>query len=161
MKKRVEYTQVSGNGKYNTFGDRMYYKDIVWSIQRCIVNIGLWMKKNGVSTGIDIRSSLTGQVTGTDKNGRQSDLENAVLVSLGMTNTLREFNGPRSDDMVMKREMLNEINQQGYVTINSLTNDVTNKTTLNTVNTYLLGMGIKSDLVTKGLMIKQTLKEDI
>ena len=78
-----------------------------------------------------------------------------------MTNTLREFNGPRSDDMVMKREMLNEINQQGYVTINSLTNDVTNKTTLNTVNTYLLGMGIKSDLVTKGLMIKQTLKEDI
>lgn len=119
------------------------------------------LKKNGVSTGIDIRSSLTGQVTGADKNGRQSDLENAVLVSLGMTNTLREFNGPRSDDMVMKREMLNEINQQGYVTINSLTNDVTNKTTLNTVNTYLLGMGIKSDLVTKGLMIKQTLKEDI
>ena len=79
------------------------------------------MKKNGVSTGIDIRSSLPAQVTGADKNGRQSDLENAVLVSLGMTNTLREFNGPRSDDMVMKREMLNEINQQGYVTINSLT----------------------------------------
>ena len=161
MKKQVEYTQVSGNGKYNTFGDRMYYKDIVWSIQRCIVNIGLWMKKNGISTGIDTRSPLTGQVTGADKNGRQSDLENAMLVSLGMEATLRELNGPRSDDLVMKREMLNDINKQGYVSLNQLTNDVNNKTTLNTVNTYMLGMGLNTDLVTKGLMLKSTLKKDM
>ena len=119
------------------------------------------MKKNGISTGIDTRSPLTGQVTGADKNGRQSDLENAMLVSLGMEATLRELNGPRSDDLVMKREMLNDINKQGYVSLNQLTNDVNNKTTLNTVNTYMLGMGLNTDLVTKGLMLKSTLKKDM
>lgn len=42
-------------------------------------------KKNGLSTTVDSRSSLTGQVTGGDKNGRESDLENSMLISLGMT----------------------------------------------------------------------------
>jgi hypothetical protein len=38
--------------------------------------------------------------------------------------------------------------------------DVGNKTTLNTVDVYLLGMGLNSDLVTKGLMTKKTLDEE-
>ena len=118
-------------------------------------------KKNGISTSIDIRSALTGQVTGADKNGRESDMENIMLVSLGMKETLKELNGPRSDDPVMKREMLSEIAEKGYVTLDELTDDVENKTALNTVNTYLLGMHINSDLVTKGLMVKSTLKKEL
>ena len=31
------------------------------------------MKKNGISTDISERSALTNQVTGKDKNGRESD----------------------------------------------------------------------------------------
>ena len=50
-------------------------------------------KKNGISTNIDQRAALTAQVTGADKNGRESDLENTMLASLGMENTLRELNG--------------------------------------------------------------------
>lgn len=118
-------------------------------------------KKNGMSTSIDTRSSLTGQVTGADKNGRQSDLENAMLVSLGMEHTLRELNGPRSDDMVMKQEMLNDINKQGYVSYGDLTNDINNKTTLNTTNAYMIGMGLNTDLVTRGLMLKNTIKQTL
>ena len=118
-------------------------------------------KKNGISTSIDTRSVMTGQVTGADKNGRESDIENIMLVSLGMTNTLKELNGPRADDMTMKREMLTEIAEKGYVSIEELTDDVTNKTTLNTANVYMLGMGLDSDLVTTGLMLKSTLKEEL
>ena len=118
-------------------------------------------KKNGISTSSDIRSPLTGQVTGADKNGRESDLENIMLVSLGMTECLRELNGPRADDMVAKREMLSDISKQGYVKLNDLTYDVNNKTTLNTVDTYFIGMGIKTDLVTKGNMLKSTLKKEL
>lgn len=36
-------------------------------------------KKNGLSTTADARSSLTGQVSGADKNGRESDLETPCL----------------------------------------------------------------------------------
>ena len=118
-------------------------------------------KKNGISTSADIRSAITGQVTGADKNGRESDLENAMLVSMGMTNVLRELNGPRADDLVMKREMLANIARDGYVSLDDLTDDISNKTTLNTVNTYLLGMSIDSDLVTKGLMLDSTLRDEL
>lgn len=119
------------------------------------------MKKNGLSTSADIRSPLTGQVTGADKNGRESDLENIMMVALGMENCLKELNGPRADDMVAKREMLADIAKQGYVKFSDLTYDVGNKATLNTVNTYFLGMGLKTDLVTKGNMLKSTLKKEL
>lgn len=118
-------------------------------------------KKNGISMSSDIRSALTGQVTGADKNGRESDLENSMLVALGMENTLRELNGPRADDMVAKREMLSDIAKQGYVRYKDLTYDINNKTTLNTVDTYFLGMSLHTDLVTKGLMLKNTLKKEM
>ncbi len=117
-------------------------------------------KKNGLSTASDIRSALTGQVTASDKNGRQSDLENFMLISYNMKDTLKELNGPRSDDMVMKEEMITAISNKGYVSLEELDSDVVNKTTLNTVDTFLLGMGLNSDLVTKGLMLKKTLKEE-
>ena len=117
-------------------------------------------KKNGLSTTIDTRSSLTGQVTAADKNGRESDLENSVLVSLGMTNVLKELNGPRADDPVMKQQMYTNINNDGYLSLEDLESDPANKTTLNTVDTFFIGMGLKTDLVTKGLMTKKTLNEE-
>lgn len=111
------------------------------------------MKKNGMSTEINQRSAITNQVIGKDKNGRESDLENCMLTSLGMKHTLKELNGPRADDSVAKKEMLQAIATKGYVTEEELTDDITNKTTLNTVDTYFLGMGLKTDLVSKGLKL--------
>lgn len=118
-------------------------------------------KKNGLSTSVDTRSSMTGQVTGGDKNGRESDLENSMLISLGMQDALKELNGPRADDPVMKQQMYTAINSNGYVSLDDMESDPANKTTLNTVDTYLIGMGLKSDLVTKGLMLKKTLNEEV
>ena len=119
------------------------------------------MKKNGISTEIRQRSAITNQVTGGDKNGRESDLENIMLTSMGLKNTLKELNAPRADDMVMKQEMLRDIAVNGYTRLSDMTDNIENKTTLNTVNTFLLGMSIKSDLVTKGLMLPKTLKEEM
>ncbi len=118
-------------------------------------------KKNGISTNIDQRSAITGQVTGGDKNGRESDLENIMLISLGLTNTLKELNGPRADDIYMKEQMLRDISLNGYVSLNDLDEDVLNKTTLNTTSVYFLGMGLNTDLVTKGLMLPKELKEEL
>jgi len=115
-------------------------------------------KKNSTSTDLGERSALSGQVTGHDKNSRESDVENYALVTLGATENLRELLGPRADDMVMKDEMYSAITNKGYISINDLTDDVVNKTALNTVDVYFLSMGIKTDLITKDLVIKKTLK---
>ena len=119
------------------------------------------MKKNGISTSIAQRSALTGQITGKDKNGRSSDIENSMLISMGLINTMKELNSARADDMTMKQEMLRDIATNGYTKLEDMTDDVSNKTTLNTVDTYFLGMGIKTDLVTKGLMTNKTLKKEL
>ena len=60
----------------------------------------------------------------------------------------------------MKNQMLHDIAMNGYTRLEDMEDDPVNKTTLNTVNVFLLGMGLESDLVTKGLMLKNTLKEE-
>lgn len=119
------------------------------------------MKKNGISTDISERSAITNQVTGKDKNGRESDLENIMLTSLGMKYTLKELNAPRADDPVMKQEMLRDIALNGYTRLEDMTDDVMNKTTLNTVDCYFRGMTMTTDLVVKGLMLPRTLKDEL
>ena len=117
-------------------------------------------KKNSMSTDSDERSALTGQVIGHDKNARGSDVENFSLVTLGADNALKEFLGPRADDNEMQAQMMSEISKKGYVSLSELTSDVKNKTTLNTVDVFMTSMGIKTDLVTKGLALNKTLTED-
>lgn len=119
----------------------------------------LLYKKNGISISNEKVSALTGQVTGKDQNGQDSDIEASLLVSLGADKILEEFNGPRADDHVMKREMNESIATKGYVLLDDLTNLPTNKITLNTVNTYLLGMMLKSDLVTDSYILPKTSEE--
>lgn len=104
-------------------------------------------KKNGISVSNEKKSVLTGQVVDKDKNARDSDIEAFMLVALGADKILQELHGPRSDDHVMKREMAQSIATKGYVVLDDLTNLSTNKITLTTVSTYLLGMGLKSDLI--------------
>lgn len=128
--------------------------NVVVTKQRCLVG---WMnvkrtqqllhKKNGLSISSDTVSHLTGQVIGDDKDARNSDIEATMLISLGADAILQELHGPRADDVVMKRQMMTSIATRGYVLLDELDNLPTNKTTLNTVNTMLIAMGIKSDLV--------------
>lgn len=117
------------------------------------------LKKNTTSTEIGTRSSLTGQVTGKDKNARDSDAENFALSTIEANDTLREFLGPRSDDMVMKNEMYSDIAKKGYTNLAGLTNDLDNKTILNAIDIRFIGMGIKTDMITKGLVLKKTFND--
>lgn len=116
-------------------------------------------KKNSTSTNIDIRSSVTGQVTADDKNARESESENFAIMSLGIEDGMKEFMSARSDDLVAKNEMYSQIAKKGFVSLSELTDNVDNKVTLNTIDVHLMGCGIKSDLITKGLYLRKTLND--
>lgn len=116
-------------------------------------------KKNGLSISNEKLSATTGQVVQKDKNARDSDIEASMLVSLGADKILQELHGPRADDSVMRREMNQSISTKGFVMLDELTNSPVNKVTLNTVNVYLLGMGLKSDLVSDSYLLPKTQEE--
>lgn len=141
-------------------------KRVIVSKERCLtgyINVKrtqqLLHKKNGLATSNEKRSALTDQVVNKDKQARDSDIEASMLVALGADRILQELHGPRADDPVMKREMNQSIATKGYVVLDDLTNLPTNKVTLNTVNTYLLGMGLKSDLVSDTYILPKTSAE--
>lgn len=141
-------------------------KHVVVSKEKCLVGYinvkrpqQMVHKKNGISVSNTKVSALTNQVVNKDKNARDSDIEASMLVALGADKILQELHGPRSDDPVMKREMNQSIATKGYVLLDDLNNLPTNKVTLNTVNTFLLSMGLKSDLVTDSYILPKTSEE--
>lgn len=141
-------------------------KHVVVSKEKCLVGYinvkrpqQMVHKKNGISVSNTRVSSLTNQVVNKDKNARDSDIEASMLVALGADKILQELHGPRSDDPVMKREMNQSIATKGYVLLDDLNNLPTNKVTLNTVNTFLLAMGLKSDLITDSYILPKTSEE--
>lgn len=114
--------------------------------------------KNKGSINASTRSALTGQVTAGDKNGRMGDAENFNYILNGGDDIVKEFMSLRGDDEVMYSEAMAMISEKGYLDMSVLTDKPENKTTLNVVDQYLIGMGIKSDLVTKDLTLVSTLK---
>jgi hypothetical protein len=82
-------------------------------------------------------------------------------MSVGLVNTMKELNSARADDTIMKQEMLRDIALNGSVRLEDLTDDIGNKTSLNATDVYFLGMGLKTDLVTKGLMTYKTLSKSL
>lgn len=106
------------------------------------------MKKSSGSTEIKKRSQLTGQVTGEDKNARNSDLETYSLAAIKAMNALQEFMGPRADNEKAKMEMYNDIARNGYVSLLDLDlRDPYNKAALNTFSTYYILQGIQTNLI--------------
>lgn len=107
------------------------------------------LKKSAGSIAIDKRNPKTGQVIGDDKNARQSDMEVYSMVALNAMSALKEFMGPRADDMTAKNQMYNQIQKNGYVSLEDLDDDPYNKVSLNTFNMYFLMMGFATNLVTE------------
>lgn len=114
-------------------------------------------KKNSSSTKIDQRDPRTGQVTGDDKDVQFSIDENYGLMAHNAEACLKEFMSMRADDMVMKQEAYTNIRKNGYVSMAELTDDIDNKTALNTLNVYLLAMHMKTDIVNEGYMLSKNL----
>jgi hypothetical protein len=113
-------------------------------------------KKNSVSEGISKRSGKTGTVVGEDKAGRFTDMELYAFTALEADNIIKEFMSFRADDEVMKLDALRNISRDGYVEMNDLHSDVKNKQAINTLDVYFLGSGLKSDIVTPGMMLRRT-----
>lgn len=141
-------------------------KRVIVSKEKCLVGYmnvkrtqQFVQKKNGLSISSDKTSATTGQVVDKDKNARDSDIEASMLVALGADNILKELHGPRADDPVMKRQMHQSIATKGYVMLEELDSLPTNKVTLNTVNTFLLAMGLKTDLVSDTYILPKTSEE--
>ena len=55
--------------------------------------------------------------------------------------------------------MTQKIIKDGYVAMSDLTDDVNNKTSLNSLSVFLMGAGIMNDLITKDYMLPKTLKD--
>lgn len=115
------------------------------------------IKKNSYSLDSDIRNSRSGQLTGDDKVARLTEPELFYMTAFNANYSMMELRGPRSDDLVAKMQMNKQIMQQGYFNLNEIDSDLQNKTTLNTVDVFLIGAGIMSDLVTEDLELKRTL----
>ena len=116
-------------------------------------------KKNTTSINIEQRDGKTNQVVGDSKNSRSSDMENFAMTTYGADYALREFLGPRADDSAMQNEMHSSIFRKGYVDIDDLKVDLSNKKTLNTLDIYFLCMGLRSDLISPGYVLKDTLDD--
>ena len=117
-------------------------------------------KKNTYSLNIDSRNMKTGQVSGDDKIARISDSELYALTIFKADNAIKEFFGPRADNMKKKQDMYSKISKYGYVYLDELEGDATDSQTLNTINVFLLGAGIESDLITsKEKTAKETLRK--
>jgi len=114
------------------------------------------MKKNSYSLTIDSRNLRTNQLTGDDKVARLTEAENFAASIWGVKDGLKEMMGPRADDSVSKTQLYKQIAQQGYCKLEDIEDDLANKYTLNTVDVFMMGAGLMSDLVTEGLELRRT-----
>lgn len=115
-------------------------------------------KKLGLSTETGERNMLTGQVTGHDKNSRNSDAETSALLTISANSSLKEFMSFRADDVVMQKEANQKILKDGYVSMKDLTDKPVNKTALNTTSVFFLGAGIMNDLVSNDYVLAKTVE---
>jgi hypothetical protein len=58
----------------------------------------------------------------------------------------------------MKEDAYSQIRQKGYVSMKELPDHIENKTSLNMLDTYMISMGLMSDLVTNSYLTVKTLK---
>lgn len=115
-------------------------------------------KKNHITTEAEKRSIKSGQVSGEDKVSSIIEAEAYGLLSVNADEIMKELYGPRADGYDKKSDFYNQISTNGYCDLTDLETDLTKHTTLNTINTYLLASGLKTDLVSNTLKTPYTLE---
>lgn len=113
-------------------------------------------KKNGISTSNTDRNPISGTVTGHDKNGILSDVEVTGLTVHGCKSIIKELMGVRADHMIDKEVANQLISKNGYFYLSDLPDKLEDKTALHVLNVYLLGAGIKTDLISNSLVLPYT-----
>lgn len=105
------------------------------------------LKKNTGSLTVEKRNPINGQVTGDDKNASTSNVETYSMIATGMTQGLRELMGPRADNEVAKNQMYSSISKDGFVSLDELSNEQTDKVAVNTLDVYFTMQGFRTNLV--------------
>lgn len=104
-------------------------------------------KKNSYTFDIDKRNMKTGQATGDSKVARVTDVETYGLIVYDTPNISAELLGPRSDDFIGKHQMLNDIHNYGQTYLKKLDSGLESSQTINTIDVYFLGSGLKTNLL--------------
>lgn len=123
----------------------------------------LLSKKNKYSVDNETRNLKTDQVTGDSKVSAISDLEAYALLAQGADDIFKELYGPRSGNVKARNNMYRDIAMNGYVSLNDTLQDTTedDKFALNTVNTYLIASGYRSDLISDSIKLPYTTKKEL
>ena len=105
------------------------------------------------------RDAKTGQVTGHDKTARITEPEAYSLMVQECYACAQEAFGPMADDEAAYFEMQKRILRDGEVSLEDLPNDPINKVAMNTINAFIIGSGIVSNLIDEsGYLLPITLK---
>ena len=123
----------------------------------------LLAKKNKSTSSVDRRDLKTGQIAGKDKVSAYSEIEAQYMLVNGYDKIIEEFYGPRSGSDSERTEMQKEIYNNGYCTLEDIRKkkDIDAQPALNTLNTYLIASGFKSDLIMNSVKLPYTIKQEI
>lgn len=106
------------------------------------------------------RDAKIGQVTGHDKTARVTEPEAYSLIVQECYACAQEAFGPMADDEAAYFEMQKQILRNGEVSLEDLPNDPINKVTMNTINAFIIGSGIVSNLIDEsGYVLPITMKD--
>lgn len=107
-------------------------------------------KKNSMSINTDERNMKSGRLINKDKNGNTSDREMECLAVMGLPNTMREMSTYRADTVKAKDEFYSTIAEKNMVSLKDVEVAKDDSTARNTLNVYLIGAGVMSNLITVG-----------
>lgn len=115
-------------------------------------------KKNSMSVDIDDRNMKTGRLINRDKNGNTSDREMECLAVMSSDATIRELATFRADSMDAKNQFYSLINDKGVISLKDVDIKKQDSIARNTLNVYLMGAHINTNLINQGDYLLYTLK---
>ena len=116
------------------------------------------VKKNHITTSINDRDYKTGLLVYHDKGGKTSDRELEGLVAMDMPETMKELTTFRADAMNAKSIAYSTIATTGILSMEDIPIDQSDFTSKNTLNYYLLGSSLYTNIVNQDYMLPITVK---
>ena len=103
--------------------------------------------KEAKSSGSTDSTNVLGMAAGADKVGTFSNTEWTICLRHGQYNTLKELNGPASQNLEQKRKFRSDLLTTGKVSLTDLPDMSEDRKALVFLHHTLLSMGIDSDLI--------------
>lgn len=114
-------------------------------------------KKTNTAIEIGKRDMKTGRLLGQDKGGLESNKEFEGAAALNLEYTIKEYARIKADAMRAKVEAYNTINVKGEVSFSDINEEHTDSLAKNTLNVYLIGANLHSNLIDEHYYTPHTL----